>query len=390
MNTKLKLIEGGLLPKEKCERIFISAYVTDTRLMGVLGMYVHWGLKDCYEAQELHQFFYFDAEDYGLEAYQGLWGGDIHEIQLIEQSMINPLGGKKIDISQKEAAFLLKEYINFNKKRNLPMPSPVGEYKQLLDSFRPLSEEEKSLLDRKLYTGIHSEYQLIHYFLMRCFSKDREGALQLCHPDVPLDIYDDFPAATFCKNIIDEKDGWFLAESLIEFNNRYTLTVSRIKVEDMKVSRFRRISSFPVTAAEAGLMLSRPEFITVYEIMESPDILGEESLEFQFNTAVTLHDNGKLFLAFNDNNDHVDKRIFRLSEDVFGLYYITDTGQFLVASYDIKSIKALEKDLLSSSFGRYLLPIAKYEFKEPVLYDFIQSGYEYFEDFLDDIQGDED
>lgn len=388
MNAKLRVIEGGLLPKEKCERRFISAYVTDTRLMGVLGMHIHWNLVDCCQTSDLHQFFYFDAEEFGFETYQSLWGSDVHEVQLLEQSVIGPLGGKKIDISQKEAAALLKEYADFNQKHNLPMPSPAAEYAPLLNSALPLSRQENDLLQKKLYTRIRSEYQLIHYFLMRCFSKDPQGALRLCKADVPTNLYDDYPAATLCKNTIDERDGWFLCESLLEVQSKYMITISRIKVEDMLVSRFQRVSSFPVTSTEASLMLSRPEFVTVYEIMTSPDMLEEESLEFHFNTAVTLHNNGKLFLAFNNHNDHVDRRVFRLSEDVFGLYYITDSGQFLVASYDIHSIKALEGDLLSSTFGKYLLPTAKYEFKEPVLYEFMQSDYEDFEDFLDDIRDD--
>ncbi len=388
MNGKLRVIEGGLLPKEKCEKKFISAYVTDTRLMGVLGMYVHWGLVDCFQAEDLHQFFYFDAEEYGFESYQSLWGNDLHEIQLLEQSVINPLGGKKIDLSQREAAALLKEYADFNEQHNLSMPSPSLEYKFFLHSAEPLSVEEDALLKRKQFTRLRSEYQLIHYFLMRCFCRDEEGARYLSGEDVDLDIYRDFPSATLCKDTIDEKDGWFLCESLIEANNKYRIAISRIKVEDMKVTRFQRLSSFKITPTEASLMLSRPEFITVYEIMTMPDSMEEDNLEFRFNTAVTLHENGKLFLAFHTNNDHVDRRVFRLSEDVFGLYYITDAGQFLVASYDIQSIRDLEKDLLTSSFGRYLLPTAKYEFKEPVLYEFIQSDFEFFEDFLDAIRDD--
>ena len=32
-----------------------------------------------------------------------------------------------------------------------------------------------------------------------------------------------------------------------------------------------------------------------------------------------------------------------------------------------------------------VVPVSKYEFKEPVLFDFINSGFEDFEDFVDVI-----
>ena len=41
-NTNLRLIEGGLLTKEQAEKEFVSAFATDTRLMGAtaMGIYV--------------------------------------------------------------------------------------------------------------------------------------------------------------------------------------------------------------------------------------------------------------------------------------------------------------------------------------------------------------
>ena len=72
-NTELKIIEGGIKPKELCEKKFASAYITDTRLMGALGMHVHWNVVDSADAADLHQFFYFDVEEYGFETYKSLW-----------------------------------------------------------------------------------------------------------------------------------------------------------------------------------------------------------------------------------------------------------------------------------------------------------------------------
>jgi len=101
---------------------------------------------------------------------------------------------------------------------------------------------------------------------------------------------------------------------------------------------------------------------------------------------MTIHENGRLFLAFNKNNSHVDKAVFRLNEDVYGMFYISDFGQMIIASYNVKGILALEMDLRKSPLKEYMDMTSKYEFKEPILYEFIQSDFDDFEDFLEFIR----
>ena len=55
---KLTVIQGGRKEKEEWRRYFISAYTTDTRLMGALGLYVHWQAVQGDETADFHQFFY--------------------------------------------------------------------------------------------------------------------------------------------------------------------------------------------------------------------------------------------------------------------------------------------------------------------------------------------
>ena len=56
--TKLRLIKGGLGPKEEAEKQFVSAFATDTRLMGEVAMGIHWHIKNHPAAKELFQFFF--------------------------------------------------------------------------------------------------------------------------------------------------------------------------------------------------------------------------------------------------------------------------------------------------------------------------------------------
>ena len=90
LKPKFTLIEGGLncsIPQ--AHKRFVSAYVTNTRLMGVLAVYAHWAVKD---GGDIHQFFYIDCEETGLETctvYRGDWN---QEMQMAEQALVGGLG----------------------------------------------------------------------------------------------------------------------------------------------------------------------------------------------------------------------------------------------------------------------------------------------------------
>lgn len=388
----LTVIEGGLSPsKGNAEKVFAGAYITNTRLMGVMGMYVHWKLPAFPSNPDFHQFFYFDAEEYGFENYRSVMGNRVEEIAAIEQTMINGLGGKKNELTEKEVRAILWKYMHFNKEHNIPMPAGIEEYEFLLSEPENFSHAEGQDLVFKLCDPIVSDYHAINYFLMRCFGHDYEAASWLCAPNVPLHLYrDEHPQATFCKNTIDEDSeeiGAYICESLIEYNGHYHLIVSRITVDDyLQITSFEPCSGFMISSAEAAMMLAKPEFITVYETLIPTDEFASLLSQVPLNCLITPHQNGKLYMMFHNHNDHVNREIFMLSADVAGIYYLTDSGQLLAAAYDLPGIHALEKDLRKSVLSPYVVPTDKYEFKEPVLYEFVESNFDDFNDFLEFIQ----
>jgi len=386
-----KLIKGGLLaPAESDKKTFVSAYVTNTRLMGVVGLYIHWETETGNYVSDFHQFFYFDAEEYGFENYRSLSGNDALEIAFIENALMGGLGGEKVDVTRKEACCLVQSYAEMNRRLSIPFPDGKKEYCFILNSRITMSPTESRKLFIKQCAPIVSSYQAIHYFLMRCFSRDYEAAAFLSKGRFPLDIYSEIPEATLCKNTIDHFDNEYgssyLCESLIEYDASYMLIVSEITVSGTKVTSFENRSCMKVSAAEAAMMLSRPEFVTVYEILATPEEFDLNIPELTSGTLLTVHENGRLFMSFNKNNDHVNGRVFRLNEDVAGLFFAADNGQMIIAAYSIKGIHAIERDLKKSSLANSLLPVAKYEFKEPVLYEFIQSDFDDFEEFIDYIK----
>lgn len=392
---KLTVIEGGLSSSmEKRNKYFVSAYVTDTRLMGVLSVYARWKISDTDSDSDLHQFFYIDCEEAGLETYKSLIGNDAENLSYIEQALIGGLGAKKVNLSERQLRGLITYYKRFNQKNNLPLPQNYREYGFLTEPETNLSPGEADELMRCICSDITSDYQVVNYFLMRCFGRDHAGAAYLADESVPINLYDNYRQATFCKNVIDtdrtyEDDAVsYLCESLVEQNNNYEVVISKVVVKDLKVVSFRKCSGFGISTAEAAMMLAKPEFVTVYEVLLSDEDMESNIGELTVNldAIMSTHENGRMFMAFKKNNDHVSERVFRLSNDVKGVYFLTDFGQLIVSAYSLPDIRYLENRLKMSPLAPFLMTTAKYEFKEPVLFEFIQSDFEDFEDFLSFIK----
>lgn len=393
---KFTVIQGGLAAANR-KNTFVSAYVTDTRLMGVLAVYAHWQTEvspSDISQPDIHQFFYIDCEEAGLETYQSVRGSDMEQITMTEQALIGGLGAGKVSLTEKTLRQLLCIYRDFNDQHGLPLPENFDEYGFIFHDAPEVTAQDRAQLLSMICTEIVSDYQVVNYFLMRCFGRDYEAAAYLASGDFPLDIYDRYKCATFCKNVIDKEktfdDGAvsYICESLVEMNGQYETVISKVAVKELRVMDFCHCSGFHVSAAEAAMMLAKPEFVTVYEVLLSDEDIDNNigELSFDLNTIMSVHDNGRLFMSFKKNNDHVNDRVFRLSNDVNGIYFLTDYGQLIVAAYTLPDIRALESRLRNSLLAPFLVPSAKYEFKEPVLFEFIQSDFDDFDDFLDFIK----
>ena len=75
MKPKFSVIKGGLdIPKIENGRTFVSGSATDTRLMGVIGLELTWDVLKDSRIEKMHQIFYLDCEEYGIESYtEGYW-----------------------------------------------------------------------------------------------------------------------------------------------------------------------------------------------------------------------------------------------------------------------------------------------------------------------------
>ena len=382
------VLQGGLnssIPDSR--KRFVSAYVTNTRLMGVLALYAHWAVED---GGDLHQFFYIDCEEAGLETctvFRGEWD---KEMELAEQALVGGLGADKVALTAKTFRWLMNHWREFNVRNNLPLPANRDAYEFIFRKVPDLSPEEQSFLMERICGEITSDYQVVNYFLMRCLGRDEDGAAYLAEEGVPLDIFENYSKATFCKNIIDHtaRPHEYLSESLVEMDGIYETIITKTRVKNLKVVSFEYCNKASVTATEAALMLRKTEFATVYELLLDDegieDNLGEFALNL--NTVMTTHPNGRLFMAFKPTNAHVAERVFMLSNDVKGVYFITDFGQLIACAYSREDILELERTLAASPLRPYLLITGKYELLDPVLFEFINSDYPDFNSFIGPVE----
>ncbi len=397
-------------------KVFRSAFVTDTRLMGVVGLHVHWTLPDNEVNTELHQFFYFDAEEYGLDTYESVLiaddeeSNDLEILREEEENLFGGLGGVKVPLNEREVRLLVQEYVELTISLGLELPGDTSEYAFLLSPRLEPDQAERDALMAKQCTTIDSPYQVINYFLMRCFCKDRTAAKFLTKHYVRTDLFPDLKPATLFKNTIDpapdptsgmntdyyatsadadfgtfQTHTAYLCESLIATDDAYSLVVTQVTLDHLQVVRFERISCFRVSETEAAMMLTKPEYVTVFDVVEDAPPFMHNTTAMSRRSMMSFHDNGTLFMVFHPHNDHVSRREFFLNEDVQGTYYATDFGQLILSSFSEPGIQALERDLFRSNYFRYVEIAGRYQFPDPVLYEFISGDYEDFLDFVEQM-----
>jgi hypothetical protein len=384
---RLRVIRGGLHPAaHKTNWRFSGAFATDTRLMGVFVLYIHWIGDAVAPDADLHQFFYIDAEKFGIETYRSVEKNNAALLYETEQAMIGGLGGKKTDISESEAIFVVQKYADMAKSSGAGLPAGKEEFTFILERKETLSRIEEDILFHKLCVPLENNEHAINCFLMRYFAKDAEAVNHLTTRPVPMTPAPNKQSETLCKNTIESYVNpsgiSYLCESLIENNDRYQLVLSEIYVNAKRVSSFRIRSCFYVSAPEAAMMLGRPEYITVYQVPIEFDDMQKLIARLYPGAMQKKRDGGCLYLQFKNNNDHLKETVYRLNDDIRGVFFVTNHGQFIVAAYSLPAINRIERELQAiAKLGIRLR--AKYEFKESVFYEYVQSDFPDFSDFVD-------
>jgi hypothetical protein len=399
--SELKVIRGGALSVSRKRRKFIEAFCTDTRLMGVLVIYIHWTVEEprIMRGREvsLHQFFYIETSEGGIETYNGLYGDDPATIEEMETMMLRGLGAKKVPISMSEAMFLIKRFAQLSEEGGFAMPGADEEYGFILDSDTTLTAERERALHNKICGGKPDDpYAIINYFIMRYFANDWYPVRMMANVEIPTDLAPDgFGPGVLCLNNIlkqadsgEGADGNYVAEAVVEGDRSYLIAICEIKLVDGQVASFEILSTIAITDAEAAMKLARPEYVTVYEIAGHAQGV-EDWLDREYAMALQSEtDGGKLYVKFNEDNEHIKKEVYRLNDDVDEILYVTVEDQLIVGSYSLDGIRESEhKFAVRAPIAKQLIEVGRFEIREPVLYDYTLSYGEDFMTYIEDFLG---
>ncbi|MEW9123458.1 MAG: hypothetical protein AB2421_12185 [Thermotaleaceae bacterium] len=386
---KFRVIIGNKENQQLCRYTFVEAHVTNTRLMGVLGLRIKWLTE---REEEFFQFFHLDAEEYGLDDYMGLLSPTEEQLDFQTAKMMGGLGGELVLVSERESRYLLREFVKKNSVFGEQLPEPVIDYNFTLKEKNALSKEEVNELWDKICEKVDEPIQLINYFIMRAVGADEEALRYLCDSG-QTDYRVVEKSGTLLKSVTEtlrENDEIiYLSESIIDIGSQYKMVLSELKVVESKQG-YRIIgaevrSSMNITAMEAAFGLTKPEYISIYYMNDREGFI--QKLENNKPHAMKhAYEGSYLFTEFNPTNQHVRKPIYFLNEDVYGIYYITEEEQLLVGAYSQENIEALERYFEQGPFDGLVQLDEKLRLDRPLLYEFVQSDYSDFYDFLEDHQ----
>ncbi|MCL1895298.1 MAG: hypothetical protein FWG03_01990 [Clostridiales bacterium] len=399
------MIRGGALSQPLPDEKFIDAYATNTRLMGVLVIYIKWQLSGAAAGKKqkrtLHQYFYIETTEEGIESYWGIYGDEEEELRVAEQTMLGGLGAGRVLLSMNEAVFLVQRYAEMTKGFGKALPDERGQYDFVLRREAALKPEREEALFRRLCGEIGSVNQLVNYFLMRYFAKDFMPVDMLSEEAIDHELLSTVGPATLCRNEITPPEdpssldeGAYICESVVEEDRGHRIILSEIRVRQKQgrfvVTSFEIASMFAITPVEAAMKLARPEFVTVYEIAGSVDHVLFELDERYTGALQNLTEGGKLYIVFNEDNKHMNHGVYMLNDDVKEILYVTVEDQLIIGCYSLSGIKRLENRVLISRIAGQLIEIAKFEFKEPILYDYTMSFGGDFIRYVEEVMGFED
>ena len=330
------------------------------------------------------------------------------DLKVERDKLTSSLGGRLVPVTEKEARFLIQAHYCINLKYDTAAADNYDEYSFLLTPVQTLTAEEYSSLMDRIQGIVSTPYYAINYYIMRAAAGDSNGALLLC--DLPVSVYPDIirpdDSATFegghleigsspgtlCRNQIERVDDGdedsderiFFCESLVEYGGRYSIIKSEIRLHPYmeKVTYAEQLSELKITSTEAAMQMSRPEYVSVFSLDNYSDEFIDKFYAFSSLFTESQYDSGHLYMKFKESNEHVGSEVYIINNDIETAVFLADSGQILVMAYDANMAVFTEYRLLLSLMPFKLDLLMKYEFREPVFYEFIRSGFEDFADFL--------
>jgi hypothetical protein len=382
---KLQLVKDKTILKGLT---FKEAFATNTRLMGVVGVMVRFNNN---AAKEIVHVYHLDYESYGIDGFKEWHQISENDLRRELAKVIGGLGGRLESISFEELIYLLKtayEVQDFDIEEGRDL---IDLYPSFVENELCLEEEAVKQLLMRLSGDLISHEQRLHYFMMRFVGQDFEGMKHLAYQTV-LDAWQEEPLepSTLIKNEVVKSEELsdsivYKVESLIDYEDTYKLLNSQIEVSktNNQVLSYMEMNHLVISANEAAMRLAKKEYIGVYTITKD----GFRYL-FEYkkpHLMMNIHQNGSLYTEFNPTNSHVAKPIYYLNGDIYAVYYLTDSDQLVVSTFVEENLDQVESFFREVGLEDYIVYEGDFEADTSLIYEFVNSGYESFYDFLNRV-----
>ena len=358
---------------------FNFAKITNSRLMGTMGLLISWKNKN----DKIVQYFLLDAEGLGLSDYVSLKNPTKDEEYREEERLMGGLGADRIVISKEEALFLVKYFGSKNSYYDKELPGDVDEYIDIIDNHETNLNIED--IYPKICKSIDDEIEFINYMTMRFIAWDRESLKYFSGSEEIANMHITNINGTLLKNTVTPKgNNRYISEALYEDSDGYYTSKIALSI-DKDNDRFN-INSMVVTDKEPLFdfevfdEISKPEFVSIYNLDKANEFLDIFYKDNPF-TLKSETEIGTFFTRFNFNNNHVKSDVYVINNDIKAIYYQVGK-EFFVGTYSDKDRKYINK-ILQCNYNEYLELKEELYFEENVLYDFVESESEDFYDFLD-------
>lgn len=357
---------------------FSFAKVTNSRLMGSMGLIVGW--QDGVDI--FNQYYLLDAEGLGIADYVGLANPTKEEAHREEERLMGGLGADRIKINKDEALFLINYYGNKNYYYEKDLPGNIDEYIDIIKRYN----SDITIYDifPKICKEIKDEVEFINYMTMRFIAWDKESLYYFSQSKEIAQMNITNINGTLLKARVQKRsNNKYVSEAIYEDNDGYYICKIAFNIEQVKGGF--KINSMVVGEKEAMYdfdvfdEISKEEYVSIYSIDNCEDFLDKFYRDNPFVLKSDLED-AMFFTRFNFNNNHVKEQVYLISNDIKAIYYqIRD--KFFVGTYSDKDRKYINK-LLQCNYNEYINLEEEIYFDENVLYDFVESGSDDFDDFL--------
>ena len=358
---------------------FDYAKITRSRLMGSMGLIIRYEENKKY----IYQYFLLDGEGLGIADYVSLKNPTSKEACKEEERLMGGLGEARVLVDEDIALFLINHFGNKNLEYGKELPGDVEEYIDIIKNYKSklTFEQVYPIISKKVY----DEVEFINYMTMRFIARDRESLKYFSGSDAISNNHITKINGSLLKNKVTKRgEGVYISEALYEDEDGYStckiaFNIEKVK-DNFKIKSLLVTDKEPIYDFEVFDEISKSEFIDVYKLENKYEFLNRFYEDNPFMLKSEMEE-GVFFTRFNFNNNHVKEDVYVINNDIKSIYYQLGDELF-VGTYSEKDRKYINK-LLLTKYKDFLAVSESYFFEENVLYDFVESGSDDFEDFLD-------